>query len=88
MEKEFILAVAITTAVFQTVKQVDVEERFKRFYPVSALLVGVAVGLLFDFAILVCVIVGVTANGTYNVVKEPVKLAKAGVEEVVDKLKK
>lgn len=74
MESNVIVAIAITNALFQTVKQVDVKDRFNRLYPIAVLVLGFGVGLLFHFDVIASLIVGLSANGTYAVVKEPVKV--------------
>lgn len=83
MEQTFVIATAITSAVFQTVKQVDVNDRFNRFYALAVLGLGFGVGLLFKFDIVTCIVVGLAANGTYSVVKMPVKMGIDAVKKMI-----
>lgn len=83
MEQTLLIATAITSAVFQTVKQIDVNDRFNRFYALAVLVLGFGVGLLFQFDVVTCIIVGLAANGTYTVVKEPVKMGVSAVKSVM-----
>lgn len=83
MNEKILTAVAITSALFQTLKQVDVKDQLHRFYPLLALALGTGVGVfLFQLDFLGGLLVGLSANGTYSVVKEPVKVGVKAVKSL------
>lgn len=81
MNETILLATALTSAIFQTVKQIDTKNSFNRFYPLLVLILGFGVGLLLKLNVIDGLIVGLSANGTYAVVKKPVENTVKMVKE-------
>jgi len=69
---DFAIATGVALSVTELVKQV-IPELQPRFYPLISLAVGLVMGYMFKFDPVTCVIIGLTASGTYSGAKALVK---------------
>ncbi len=69
---DFAIATGVALSVTELVKQV-MPELQPRFYPLISLAVGLVMGYMFKFDPVTCVIIGLTASGTYSGAKALVK---------------
>lgn len=69
---DFAIATGVALSVTELVKQV-IPELQPRFYPLISLSVGVVMGYMFKFDPITCIIVGLTASGTYSGAKAIIK---------------
>ncbi len=64
------LPIGLTMALVELVKQVDIEGRLNRFYPLLSLTIGLLLGLLLThLSVLESLVVGLAASGVYRGVK-------------------
>lgn len=89
MEQTFATATLITMGVIETLKRVDSKERIKGLIPVLTLALGFLVSyFLLGLDLTQSFIVGLSANGTYSVIKPVVKPTADRVEKSVRKMVK
>lgn len=62
-------SVALTIAVVQLIKQVDVKNTLSRFYPIFSAVIGVGFGFYFGLSFVTSLTIGLAAAGTYDLGK-------------------
>lgn len=66
---EYAVLAAITAALVEVVKKVDVDGKLHVFYPLFSLVIGFTLGSLSQLPWLMSLIIGVTASGAYSQIK-------------------
>jgi hypothetical protein len=60
------IVIAISLAIMQALKYADPTNALKRFYPIVSLIIGIVLGVLFHFSLLVDLTTALAVAGTYD----------------------
>jgi hypothetical protein len=67
------IVVSVTIGVVQLFKNIDVEEQYKRFYPLFSFTVGMLLSyFVFSLDIVLALVTALAASGTYEVTKRSI----------------
>lgn len=70
------LVISLTIALVAVFKKMDTENKYVRYYPLASLIIGIALGFLFQLGNLLSLIIGLTAAGTYDFGKQTLKIGQ------------
>ena len=63
------IIVTITIALVQVIKKMDTANKITRFYPLFSLVIGAGLAFILHYDLLIALITGLSASGTYDVGK-------------------
>jgi len=65
-DSELSILIGITIGLVEVIKYIDEKKELNRFYPLFSLVIGVALGVVFNFGVFSGMLVGLSASGLYR----------------------